>query len=88
MGAVFSRGRVLKGGFSYRLKRDFGLKRRANPAALLISTTEKHSKHFIFGPRTSRRTWGTRPIPWGSAMTQSSQDGFHATTEALISVDP
>ena len=24
---------------------------------------EKQSKHIIFGPRTPRRTWGTRPVP-------------------------
>jgi hypothetical protein len=23
----------------------------------------KHSKHIFFGPRTLRRTWGTRPTP-------------------------
>ena len=24
----------------------------------------KHSKHFVFGPRTLGRTWGTRPVPF------------------------
>ena len=31
---------------------------------------QKQSKHIIFGPRTLRRTWGTRPVPngfcWGT----------------------
>jgi hypothetical protein len=32
---------------------------------------EKQSKHIIFGPRTLRRTWGTRPVPWGSVTTKT-----------------
>jgi len=27
----------------------------------------KHSKNFIFNPGTLVRTWGTRPVPTGSA---------------------
>jgi hypothetical protein len=31
----------------------------------------KQSKHIVFGPGTLWRTWGTRPVPIGPAMTQT-----------------
>jgi len=39
---------------------------RSPTIAFLEIEQEKQSKHIIFGPRTLRRTWGTRPVPIGS----------------------
>ncbi len=33
----------------------------------------KHSKQVILGPRTLRRTWGTRPVPLGDCCDRGDQ---------------